>query len=244
MTSLQSIRLNPDAEIQRQQITDDDFCVVVDDFLADPQSLIDFACENSDGFLTPEYPYPGLRMDLDARMLDDWFRFIRTRMSKQFSFLRGGVNVATGLSIVTLPPDELSNYQRVCHTDPRDVPGRRKYGSLVYLYSNEDLGGTAFYRYRDPDIVYKWLDLEISDPPAATAFLQEHTAAFRQPPCYMTESNELAELLHVVPPRFNRFVFYSGEIPHTAYIASPDLLSEDVARGRLTLNSFISVIPR
>jgi hypothetical protein len=59
----------------------------------------------------------------------------------------------------------------------------------------------------------------------------------------MTGSNEIAELLYTVPPRFNRFVFYSGDMPHSAAIAAPELLSDDPRQGRLTLNLFFSVLP-
>lgn len=59
----------------------------------------------------------------------------------------------------------------------------------------------------------------------------------------MTESNEIAELLYTVAPRFNRFVFYSGDIPHTGAITAPELLSDDPRTGRLTLNLFFSVLP-
>jgi hypothetical protein len=39
-------------------------------------------------------------------------------------------------------------------------------------------------------------------------------------------------------------IFYSGDIPHSAYIEEPELLSDDVDVGRLTLNLFASVVPR
>jgi hypothetical protein len=58
----------------------------------------------------------------------------------------------------------------------------------------------------------------------------------------MTESNDVAELLCTVPARFNRFVFYSGDLPHSAAITAPDLLSDDPRKGRLTLNLFFSVL--
>ena len=67
---------------------------------------------------------------------------------------------------------------------------------------------------------------------------------FRDPPCYMTESNEAAELLDRVPAKYNRLVFYSGDLPHSAYIENPELLSSDPARGRLTLNCFVSALPK
>ena len=54
----------------------------------------------------------------------------------------------------------------------------------------------------------------------------------------MTGSNDIAELLTVVPARFNRLVFYDGEAPHSGHIANPDLLSDDLSKGRLTFNFF------
>jgi hypothetical protein len=60
----------------------------------------------------------------------------------------------------------------------------------------------------------------------------------------LTESCEVAELLTIIPAQFNRLIFYSGDIPHSAYIEEPELLSDDVDVGRLTLNLFASVVPR
>jgi len=60
----------------------------------------------------------------------------------------------------------------------------------------------------------------------------------------MTESTEIAERLDVVAAKFNRLIFYSGEIPHSAQISSPELLSSDPGKGRLTLNCFASVRPK
>ena len=92
--------------------------------------------------------------------------------------------------------------------------------------------------------MYRALELEQSDPQAALALLAEHSSVFREAPGYVTGSNELAELVDVVPPRFNRFVFYSGEMPHSGHITAPERLTTDFRRGRLTLNCFASVVPR
>lgn len=244
MSGLPIIRLNSSAQIRRQAIAENAFCIIVDDFLEDPEALIDFAAENNNQFSIPERSYPGMMMRLDSIALLDFERFIRNRMGKTFSFLRGNANLSTGLSMVTFNPDELTNYQRLCHTDPRNDMARRNYAALVYLYDNENLGGTAFYRYKRADVVLKALELDAQDPDAAAAFLARHTALFREPPRYISESNELAELLCVVPPRFNRFVFYSGEIAHSAHITAPELLTTDFRKGRLTLNCFASVVPK
>jgi hypothetical protein len=81
-------------------------------------------------------------------------------------------------------------------------------------------------------------------PGGSLAFLQQHFEMYRQEPRYMAGSNEVAELLLEVPARFNRFVFYSGDLPHSAHIPRPELLSADFALGRLTLNCFASVRPK
>jgi hypothetical protein len=74
--------------------------------------------------------------------------------------------------------------------------------------------------------------------------LEERFRMFRDPPCYMTESNEAADLLDVVPARFNRLVFYPGGLPHNAHVRHPERLSADLATGRLTLNRFVSALPK
>ncbi len=238
------IRLNPDPQIRQHKICDDVFCVIVDDFLADPQSLIDYAVENAERFFIPEFGYPGVLLNLDTSVLEDFHRFILRRMGRMYSFLRSRATLGTGLSMTTFRPEQLSTFQRLCHIDPRTEVGRRQYAALVYLYANEDLGGTAFYRWKQPEVMMRALELESQDPAAAAEYLAERTLVFREPPCYITSSNELVELIDVVPARFNRFVFYSGEIPHSGHIASPELLSEDFRRGRLTLNCFANVFPR
>jgi len=244
MTALPNLRLNPDPQLRRQAIGDNQFCVIVDDFLANPEALIEIACASARQFYAPTAGYPGLMLYLDPELVADFNRFIRTRMSPLFGFLRGDAQLKTGLSMTTLPPAKLANFQRLCHTDPRGAPGRRSYAALVYLFENENLGGTAFYRWKQPDIVNWALALELQDPSAAARFLAEHTQTFRQSPQYMTAANELAEQVAVLPARFNRLLFYSGEVPHSGHITDPGLLSTDFRQGRLTLNCFASVLPR
>lgn len=244
MKELPTIHLNPGPVIRKHSLYDDHFCVVIDNFLSNPQALIDYACENAAKFQVTPVGYPGPRLNLSSEIMTEMHRFIRNRMSKLYTFLRGGTELVSCLSITTRHPDHLANFQRLCHTDPRKQAERRYYAAMVNLFTEEKLGGTAFYRWKRPDIVLRALALEMQDPAAAAAFLAEHTSVFKQPSCYMTESNELAELITVVPPRFNRMIFYSGEIPHSGHVTAPELLSPDFRAGRLTLNSFASVLPR
>ena len=65
------------------------------------------------------------------------FRFVRSRMSKEFGFLRGRIGIRSLLSMVTLPPDRLSFMQRICHVGPNADAGRAKYAALLYLFHDE-----------------------------------------------------------------------------------------------------------
>ena len=86
--------------------------------------------------------------------------------------------------------------------------------------------------------------IDLDDQDKGLAFLQKDFPTFREPACYMTDSNEIAERLCTIPARFNRMIFYSGTVPHSAAITAPELLSKDFRKGRLTLNLFARVLAR
>lgn len=244
MTTLPRIAINPNPHIRLEQVTDEHACVVVDDFLQDPGAVVDFCCEHADAFAIPKRSYPGPLLALSDETMSDITRFIRTSMSKKFSFLKGGMTTSTFLSMVTLQPNQLSNLQQLCHTDPRQRSDRRNFAALVYLFEDEHLGGTGFFRWKEREQIEAATALDLENPQKALTYLEERFPTYKQPPRYMTESNEIADLLQTIPARFNRLIFYSGDLPHGASIARPELLSDDFRKGRLTLNCFASVVPR
>jgi hypothetical protein len=238
---VKTIEINPDPDVQVRQITEDSHCVIVDNFLRNPEAIVEFACTNAEKFETQKIGYPGVLYDVDRTAMNEVQRFIRSHMSRQFSFLKGDIRTTTYLSMATKQPGELAPLQRLCHTDPRERIDRRNYAGLVYLFDNEVLGGTGFYRWKEQKRIEAATALELERPGSSLAFLQEHFEMYRGASQYMCGSNEVAELLLHVPARFNRFVFYSGEIPHSAHIPQSELLSADFSMGRLTLNCFTSV---
>jgi hypothetical protein len=237
------IRLNPNPEIQASRITERETCVVIDDFLLNPEEAVAWVCEHRARFEMPERAYPGLILPVEESHVLELQRFIQKRMSRLFPFCRGGLQFHSQYSLATLQPEEFSWIQRLCHTDPRLDPARVNYAALIYLFNDPEMGGTGFYRWKDPEFLAEMSALQRDDPDAGLDILRDRYAMFREPPSYMTKSNDLAELLDVVPAKFNRLVFYSGELPHNAHITRPELLSADPADGRLTLNCFISAIP-
>ena len=238
------LEINPNLEIQASRITQDHICVVIDDFLLNPLEAIGYASSRAKEFVMLERAYPGLVLPMESRLISEMNRFIQREMSRMFPFCRGGIDFHSQFSLTTLQPEEFTWVQRLCHSDPRLEPGRVNFAALLYLFDNPDMGGTSFYRWKNPEFWQEMTKLQREDPDAGLDKLKEMFQMFRDPPGYMTESNEVADLLDKVPARFNRFVFYSGDIPHSAYITDPDLLSSDPAQGRLTLNCFVSALPK
>lgn len=238
------LELNPDFVIEAKQITDTDACVLIDDFLLNPHDLVEYAKQNQNDFFIQERAYPGLVLPLQTELLSAMQRFIRSEMSRVFDFLRGDLKLDANLALTTIMPDKLSWIQRLCHTDPRTAPGRRNFASVLYLFDHPELGGTGFYRWKNIEFWQEMSAIQADDPGAGLDTLKERFQMFREPPCYITESNDAAELLDMAPAKFNRLIFYPGDLPHSAYIDHPGLLSSDPAKGRLTLNCFVSAIPK
>lgn len=237
------LRINPDAEVHLHEVAEGRHCAVVDDVLEDPDSLVDYAIQNATRFGWLPLP-PGPRLMVGDSALQDLQRFIRSKLSRHFPMHRTGIMLQACLSNVTLAPEKLSRLQRLCHIDRRSSMDRRTYAGLIYLFRNPDLGGTAFYRWKKPEVITEAERLFQQDPDAAMQYLDQASEIFRKPPQYMTESNDIAELLTVVPARFNRLVFYDGEAPHSGHIVNPHLLTDDLAKGRLTFNFFANVHAR
>jgi hypothetical protein len=238
------LKLNPNSDVQASRVTERDLCVVIDDFLLNPEEIVAFACEHREAFIAPERAYPGRVLPVDNRLLDELHHYIQRSLSRMYPFHRGGIDFHTQLCLTTLQPADFTWIQRLCHSDPRLDPERVNYAALIYLFEDTEMGGTGFYRWREPEFWESMTELQRDDPDGGLDLLEKRFALFRNPPCYMTGSNEAAELLDEVPARFNRFVFYPGELPHNAQIRRPELLSDDPARGRLTLNCFVSALPR
>ena len=139
LATMPSFEINPDLEIRQQPIGDDHICVVVDDFLLGPESVVAYACKHATVFSMPERSYPGLVLELDEDLMADIYHFFRSKMSKTFSFLRGDIENSTLLSMATLQLEDFTPLQRLCHSDPRTAAGRVNFAGLVYLFKNTEV---------------------------------------------------------------------------------------------------------
>ena len=230
---------NPHPRIEAVPIGDDRHCLVIDDALLAPERLRAFAIEHRTRFaMAAHNAFPGLELRMPAAFdatLDQFFgAHLRGRLGA-----RRTLRMYSRLSMVTLPPERLGPAQWICHRDRlQTAPGQRVAASVLYLFDDAALGGTAFYRPRvDAGAVEAIVQASVALPADAFA------ARFGVAPGYMTAGNAYFEKVAAVPARFNRLIVYDGDAFHSGEIAAPARLSNDPARGRLTLNGFWTCTP-
>jgi len=225
---------NPQPRIQLVPIPGHLPCVVIDDFLLDPDVLVADAVKYRDGFAhAPHNAFPGLEMRMpdgfSARLDEFFMQHIRSRLGA-----RRTSQMFSRLSMVSLAPDRLRPLQRVCHHDNyASSPEQCFPASVLYLFKDQELGGTSFYRPRQPvaetyDLFDVWANMADED----------FTRLIKAEPAYLTASNDYFELVATVPAAYNRAIFYDGGIFHNSHITHPELLTNDPSTGRLTLNGF------
>lgn len=231
---------NPAPRVELLPIVDDQVCLVIDDALLEPERWVANAvARRADFAMAPFNAYPGLEFHLPSELsarLDDYFRLhARRRLGA-----RRTLQMYSRLSLVTLAPQQLAPVQWLCHRDRFNVlPGQRALASVAYLFRDESLGGTSFFRPRRGAAETEALMRQAAsakDPAAAEGF-SASTGVQRG---YLTESNDWFEHVCTVPARWNRLIFYDGSLFHSPDIRAPGRLSDDPAAGRLTLNGFFT----
>jgi len=229
---------NPAAKVTRIPIDAGESCIVIDDALANPGGLVDWA--SSQSFSRPVgVPYPGLIIDTPPQVtgaVESYFaEHVRGRLGG-----RRTLSVTVRLSLVTLAPAELRPVQWQCHRDrlgpaTKDV---RLAAMVAYLFRDPAFGGTSFYRARQGEQETQRM---IND--AAQMEGAEFSARYGLEAGYMSGSNRYFEHVAQVPAAWNRMLYYNGDLFHSGDVGTPASLSPNARAGRLTLNGFFACRP-
>lgn len=229
--------LNPAARISVVPIFDDHQCVIIDDFMLEPQELVDHAARNHGHFRNdPRNYYPGPELPLAgtfaARVQDCFLQHVRTPLK-----VRRLLGMVSRLSLVTRGPGEVLPAQRMPHRDSDGLPAGEGVAAMVlYLFQDERFGGTSFFKSKVP-------------LPEITALLQElkrHELAGATPPAdgpptFAIGSSRYFDKVLTIAPRYNRAIFYDGAVFHSGDLHAPELMVNDPRAGRLTVNAFFRV---
>jgi hypothetical protein len=205
--------------------------VVVEQFSPNPARLIAEA-ETLDFAPMGEF-YPGIRARVTPSYFEGLSPVLAPVMREVFGH-RTRVNFTRALySIVTTPPAALSLAQRIPHIDGLEE------GMIAILHylSDEDFGGTAFYRHRSTG--YETVDA--ARHPRYIAALGADFARHGEPaPAYIQGGTPIFERIARYGAAFNRALIYRSSLLHCADLPNDTAFPAGVRTGRLTVASFLS----
>jgi len=206
--------------------------VVIDDFVQDPRSMVEFAAQVQFG--GPLTHYPGPIAPLPKQYVMNVVRAVNPLVREAFGFPTDQVKVeCCYYGLATIRPEQLNIRQRHPHADAVNA------GQLAVLHylCDESHGGTAFYRHRETG--YESMDEQqyARYTQLVQKDMDEHGVV---PAEYITTHNRLYEQTAAVEAKFNRAVIYRGRLLHSASIAPAANFSPDPRKGRLTANTFLT----
>lgn len=221
----------PEAKVSVQRIgREGEPLVIIDNFTGQPERL------RAMGLAAQYHPagvdYPGLRALADPSYLDLRRDLMMQVMARVFGLSRSITCEVAAFSLVTLAPEQLSPRQRIPHHDHSDA-GRV---AIMHYLDGPHSGGTAFYRHRRTGF-------EAITPAREAAYaaaLAEDERQFGPPPAgYPHGDSDAFEQIAAVEAQPDRLALYRGRQLHSGIIPDPASLSDDPARGRLTVNMFL-----
>lgn len=208
---------------------------VFDDVLTEPHRWVELAAQHQAQFArSPHNAYPGVELRMpdavSARLAEYFAQHVRARFGA-----RRTERFHSRLSLTTRQPHELEPRQWIPHRDQLEVePGKLTAACVLYLFEDESLGGTVFFKRKRP-LPETRVMIHESGQLSREAFAEKYGIA----PGYHVESSEWFEKTASVAPRFNRLVFYDGgAVFHCGDLGAPEKFTDDPRTGRLTLNGF------
>lgn len=212
--------------------------IVVENFLANPQALMDFAVTNN----FEPYPratsgkgYPGVRLTPPNEYSLAITEFIKPLIQREFG-IAANVEMRKSecaISLMTLKPEELSPAQCVPHFDTSNI---NQFAIILYL-CDQIHGGTAFYRHNATG--FEFITPSTSDQYFDNLFAEQKI----RPPArkYFTDSDSQFTKLGILPANFNRMVIYRSCTLHSPYLTNIEhSINSDPRTGRLTVNTFVA----
>jgi hypothetical protein len=209
--------------------------LVVDDFVSNADDLIDYAAAQT--FTVQGRYYPGIRCVAPPSYQHFLLTTLGSAMLECLGVARGSLRLAMcHYSLVTTPADRLELLQRIPHVDSVAKTGL---ASIHYL-CRTDLGGTAFYRHRATG--FESLDAARNESYLRT--LEAECAGPNAPrSAYINGDTPLFAQIGKQDCVFNRLLIYRRNVLHSGCIASDFVPDANPRTGRLSINSFIDLLP-
>ncbi len=229
-----AVLFNPNPTVQTVQLTNGQQVYVIDDFAQNPEALVALAQSASSQFRTPAgHPYPGPQLALPENLSAEVDAYFQQHGRPRLQ-LGSSLGMYGRFSRVTQESATLDARQRICHRDDSsNEPGQSISAAVHYLFRDEQLGGTVFFRSLMSDSETQNFLRDASTMDGGT-----FGSKYGIPAGYMTQSNRYFEVIGRVPAKWNRVVFYDGAIFHSGDIQGPSPAAYLAGVGRLTINAF------
>jgi Family of unknown function (DUF6445) len=208
--------------------------IIIDEFIADPERLIEDASMLS--FQPIDEHYPGIRAAVHPALVAGFTKDIAGMIADVFGLSLPFPNIECWYSLVTTPPEALRPIQRLPHFDSADAARI----ALLHYLAPDGFGGTSFFRHRATG--FESVTEERVEQYSAA--IDADAARYGLPAAaYISGDTPVFEKIAHYEARFNRAIIYRGNTIHCADIPIGMPLSTDPAKGRLTVNTFIHGCP-
>jgi hypothetical protein len=205
--------------------------IVVDNFLSNPEALIDCAAESPFDSVSDAF-YPGCRAPVPPIYCFAIRAFLGSVIGEVFGLAAGNVTgELSHFSLVTTPPEQLKPVQRMPHYDTTNP----KQLAVLHYLCHPKHGGTSFYRHRHTR--FEFVD-EGRAQAYASALAAELPALSAAAAKYICGEDARFERTCSFPAAFNRALIYQSINLHSADIGAAFGFESDPRAGRLTANSF------
>ncbi|HME38053.1 MAG TPA: DUF6445 family protein [Steroidobacteraceae bacterium] len=227
------LRLHDEFTVATRRIGDENEPVaVIDNFLSDPELLIEYAAARCGFDGVSDTFYPGSRAVIPPIYCFALRAFLGGIIGETFGL---GSSAVTGelahFSLVTTPPDKLNVLQRMPHFDSTSP----KQLAVLHFLCGREHGGTSFYRHRRTG--FEFVDAARSR--AYGSALEADLAAFGTPPAkYICGDDLMFERTASISAAFNRVIIYRSINLHSADIGAAFRFDSNPQVGRLTANTF------
>lgn len=205
--------------------------LVIDNFLQNPELLVEHACQLQ--FVQNSPLYPGIRAPAPIAFQTLFLNALSRQLQKVFDLK--GTKLGLSLcqySLVTQPADQLTLLQRIPHFDSTQ---RDELAAVFYLFK-DDFGGTSFYRHNKTG--YEYID-DARRIPYFKSLESENDTPNMPERGYINGDTALFTRIGEQKGVFNRLIVYRRQNLHSGSISSDFAPNTDPRKGRLTINIFI-----
>lgn len=221
---------HPDIRITVDQIGQDRAPVmVVDNFVADPQALCDFAASDAP-FAAARKAFPGVIAPFPMPYAQAAFDFLNPLIRQTFGFKAKVVGGGASFQMMTSAPRQLHPRQLTPHTD---CASTEMIGTVHYL-CRPGFRGTGFYRHNRTGFEI----ITAARVAAYEASLAQDLAA-HPPEAFIDGDTPIFSRIGQYDAVFNRIILFRGAVLHSGGVDAAGDPAPHPTSGRLTANMFV-----